>query len=377
MSMPLSELTQRALEACYDAVVAPDRWPQALQLVAESAGAASATFFYPDNPAASVPISTEHLEFAELWLRNQPHFPDPHCKLPLQPRRQGRPWTIEDDISTEDGRRIDPYYQETARRGERDWWGDSTFSVDDHVCCLVMYRGGRRGRFTGDEGRYFSSVGERLSRIVGVAEKFATFSAFSTLSGLERVNCAAIVINDAGRAVGLNEAAEKILGEDFSLVRGRPTARDHASHRRLQRLVSEAILERRTRSGSRSPLASYAPAIVHRKEAPWLLAEAMPLSAFGSDLFGHGRAILLLTDLTSPLQTDARLLGIVFGLTPGEARLAAKLGSGLALGDAAALLGIGLETARTQLKMIFAKTNTCRQAELVGILARLRLRGGR
>jgi DNA-binding CsgD family transcriptional regulator len=142
-------------------------------------------------------------------------------------------------------------------------------------------------------------------------------------------------------------------------------------------LVTEAISEERTISGSRSPLASYLPAVIHREEAPWLLAEATPLSAFGSDLFACGRAILLLTDLTSPPQTDAKLLGIVFGLTPSEARLAAKLGSVFGLSDAAASLGIGLETARTQLKMIFAKTNTGRQAELVGILARLRPRGGR
>jgi hypothetical protein len=160
--MPLSVRTELALEACYDAVLAPERWPQALQLIAESGGASSSTFYYPDDPSASVPISTEHIEFAELWLRNQPHIPDPHLKLPSRPGRIPRPWLIEDDISTEDSRRIAPYYQETARRGKRDWWASADLSVNGRLCCLVMYRGSDRGQFTADEGRYFARVGGRL-----------------------------------------------------------------------------------------------------------------------------------------------------------------------------------------------------------------------
>ena len=39
---------------------------------------------------------------------------------------------------------------------------------------------------------------------------------------------------------------------------------------------------------------------------------------------------------------------------------------------AAASLGVSRETARTQLKAVFAKTNTRRQAELAALVARLR-----
>ena len=59
------------------------------------------------------------------------------------------------------------------------------------------------------------------------------------------------------------------------------------------------------------------------------------------------------------------------GLTAAEARLAAKLAQGLALGDAAADLGVSAHTARTQLKHIFAKTGARRQSELVSILTEL------
>jgi DNA-binding CsgD family transcriptional regulator len=62
------------------------------------------------------------------------------------------------------------------------------------------------------------------------------------------------------------------------------------------------------------------------------------------------------------------LLRCRFGLTPAEARLALQLVAGEALRSAAAKLGISYETARTELKNIFNKTGTCRQAELVIVL---------
>ena len=60
-AMPLTARTERALEACYDAILAPARWPSALQLLAESLDAASCTFFEHDrqNSPAPVPHSTD------------------------------------------------------------------------------------------------------------------------------------------------------------------------------------------------------------------------------------------------------------------------------------------------------------------------------
>ena len=62
------------------------------------------------------------------------------------------------------------------------------------------------------------------------------------------------------------------------------------------------------------------------------------------------------------------LLRSHFGLTPSEARLALHLVAGETLRSAEVKLGITYESARTQLKKIFNKTGTSRQAELVVVL---------
>ena len=59
------------------------------------------------------------------------------------------------------------------------------------------------------------------------------------------------------------------------------------------------------------------------------------------------------------------LLRCHFGLTPAEARLALHLVAGETLRSAAVKLSITYETALSELKNIFNKTGTCRQAELV------------
>ena len=160
--------------------------------------------------------------------------------------------------------------------------------------------------------------------------------------------------------------AQDLLGDDFNLVRGRPVAHDPASNRRLQQLASSAL---HAEARDAQP---YRPVVIDRDEAPWLLVEAMPITAFGSDLFSPGRVILLLTDLTSAQRLDTTRLSIAFGLTTAEAKLTAQLAGGGGIDAAAASLGVSRETARSQLKAVFAKTNTRRQAELAALVARLR-----
>lgn len=63
-----------------------------------------------------------------------------------------------------------------------------------------------------------------------------------------------------------------------------------------------------------------------------------------------------------------RSLEELYGLTHAEARVASRVGRGLAVKEIAADLHISVETVRTHLKRIYAKTGTRRQAELVRLI---------
>jgi DNA-binding CsgD family transcriptional regulator len=69
------------------------------------------------------------------------------------------------------------------------------------------------------------------------------------------------------------------------------------------------------------------------------------------------------------LQLSPKRLAILYGLSPAESRLVAKLAAFDSLEQAAKDLGIALGTARTQLATAFAKTGAKGQAELLMLLA--------
>lgn len=79
-------------------------------------------------------------------------------------------------------------------------------------------------------------------------------------------------------------------------------------------------------------------------------------------------AVVFITSRLAGQRISKQSLRILFGLTPAEARLAALLASGATLEQAADHCFISKNTAKVQLKSIFAKTGTGRQAELVKLI---------
>jgi DNA-binding CsgD family transcriptional regulator len=85
------------------------------------------------------------------------------------------------------------------------------------------------------------------------------------------------------------------------------------------------------------------------------------------------RAILLAIEQKIDQPTDPAVVRDLLGLTLGEARVAALVGSGLSPKEAAARLGIAKETARNVLKRVFSKVGVSRQSELAALLAKISL----
>ena len=78
-----------------------------------------------------------------------------------------------------------------------------------------------------------------------------------------------------------------------------------------------------------------------------------------------GWAWLAVTDCSHDHRPDVLGLQCRFGLTRAEARVAARLVSGLPLRDVALQLDVSLHTARTHLKHVMSKLGVSRQADLI------------
>jgi len=86
---------------------------------------------------------------------------------------------------------------------------------------------------------------------------------------------------------------------------------------------------------------------------------------FGWSMLNEPLAIVYVRDPDRPEESRQETLQRLYGLTPSQSRLAELLTTGCSLTEAAEQLDITLTSARQYLKLIFQKTGTSRQAELV------------
>lgn len=86
---------------------------------------------------------------------------------------------------------------------------------------------------------------------------------------------------------------------------------------------------------------------------------------------GRGRALVLLRSNKGTSEILLNSLRRLFRLSPAEAAIAIALGSGIDLSELAQQRHVKLNTLRSQVASIMAKTGTRRQAQLVALVARI------
>ena len=211
-----------------------------------------------------------------------------------------------------------------------------------------------------EEERSLASFTERLIEIAAAAE--AQGSVSSPTAALNAMRLPAIALDQDGFVADVNAAAETIFDNDVKIKDRRLFVRDPAA----RALLKDAIDQWRT-SPPLNPLAAD-PIIVQRRDKMPVILRIWPFDGAARLPVQEVRALLTLNALGPKPGPPAAILAKTFRLTPAEAKLACVIARGASPGIAAGELKISRETARNQLKSVFAKTDTHRQSELVALL---------
>jgi DNA-binding CsgD family transcriptional regulator len=211
--------------------------------------------------------------------------------------------------------------------------------------------------------------GERIiasftRRLIEIAPSGARGSDTSPAAALNAMRLPAIALDQHGFVAEVNAAAETIFDNDVKIKDRRLFVRDPAA----RALLKEVIDQLRTLPRL-NPLATD-PIIVQRRDK---LPVIVRMRIWRSDGAAHLPAqevcaLLTLNVLAPKPGPPAAILAKTFRLTPAEAKLACVIARGASPEIAAGELKISRETARNQLKSVFAKTDTHRQSELVALL---------
>jgi DNA-binding CsgD family transcriptional regulator/PAS domain-containing protein len=368
--MPGSMLWETAkVEAAFvEAATDSSRWTAAMDAAAAVTGGAGALLLPIRGRLPNVPFSESIGELFESYFRDGWYQRDERYRGIGTMVRRGAFGDL--DFISADEIATNAYYQEFhAAHGFR-WFGGVKIAFGDDLWVLAIQRTIAQGPFTPEEIEKLAKLSPQLSTAGSLARALGFARVDAALAAFEASGSAVILLNLCGEVVRANQAAERLLGPHLGISQKRLVCRDPDKTKEIN-----AALHRVLWSASQSILLP--PVSLPRGEKRPLIAYPLRLAGVSADALAPCQAVVVLIDLETQPRPPENVLQSCFGLTMAEARVARQVASGQAVDQVAEELGIARETARHQLKSIFAKMGVHRQSELVRILAQVVYQGPR
>lgn len=353
----------RVESAFAEAAVFPAMWANALETVSEETGAYGAVllpingYTLPNIPHTKSMEASYQAYFKDSW-----HLRDERKKcLPVLIRTG-----VADDFDVMPAEQIKrhPYYQEfLAPHGLR-WFAGVRVSSGPDMWVISIQRSIQQGPFSAEEKHRLKRLSQSLPGCIGVAKALGAVNGANLLEAFEFSRTAAVLYDRHRRVICPNRTAELLLQGDVRISQGRIVCIDPSATNALDRALFE-LLYRVDAGGLSKPIK-----LIRRGRIP-LLAYPGRITSMSSNPVGDCQAIVILADPEMKKTIQTATLRDAFDMTEAEARLAAMLGAGATLDDICDRLRIAKHTGRNQLKNVFAKTGTHRQAEFVIMLQSL------
>ena len=360
------------LERIYTCPTDRSHWPGVLDQVCRSVGARSAAaqvlsrgsdrallqWSATDSNSAS---DRRHDDEFVSGARN------PRFKSPTGLRQRGAKMFMRDaDFFASGNRDLAELHRRLAKIGLGSFLSAGIPLSKESVLVLALHRNiDDRSDFSEKDEAYLAALMPHLRQAMALSQKIDRLQrhAADLQQAADHIRCG-IVICDENADIGwCNSAAQRILARNACVraKRGRLTAVSQQGGQALRRLIAVTCEADVERTAPPYLLLSDAAAL------STLQVLAIPLHQPGDASRGppSRRAMLLIGDpsISPPLPTE--VIAHLFGLSPTESRLTAAMCQGMTVNEYAAAHGVSAGTARYQLKQIFAKTQTTRQANLV------------
>ncbi len=350
-----------------ETVVDPTLWPRLLQDIAESVGAFGAVLLQSGTPTVDVPWSLSLGRMREAYYGEGWNTRDLRAIRSVAAVRRGLTVLTDEDLVSRDEREGHPYYTHFLASQRSAAIAAVVFRLSASATAgLVVHRGPSQGAFGVREKQALAQLGPRLTATAELARMFAEASLGTTLAVLDRMSRPAVALGRGGAVVAVNAGAEALFDDDCRVRAGALVLRDEKAAAEVRQACEQA-----SSPLFAAPARPRAPIVARRGSRLPLVLEVLPLDDPAGSFLSGARLLVTITDPCVTAVLPSGLLRQLFGTTGAEVRLAAHLAAGSSLQQAADVSGITIMTARSQLKSLFSKTGTRRQAELVALLGRL------
>jgi len=345
-----------AMNHVHESAFLPELWPKALERVALLGNCAYGAVFATEGDEIGGWITPETKSGTfkrfvdEGWNARHP--------LAKRAFRFNEPrFTTELDFATVEEVEREEVYQKFFRPAGIFWGAKTMVSGPGRSrIAFSLRRPYEDGPITREEADRLTTWRPELARALLVSARLQFERARSTLDTLQALGLPAAAISRKGRLAIANSTFQDLIPLTFQ---------DRASRLQVIDRDADTLLRKFLEKGAGQGLTIPLKAAIDRGP---LLIHLVPIVGNTHDLFMMASWAMVIVPISAPKGAQASLLEGLFDLTPGEARVARALATGVELDVAAANFGVTSATVRSQLRSIFAKTGTHRQSDLVAML---------
>jgi DNA-binding CsgD family transcriptional regulator len=366
--LPSSERLSKLLGIAYDAAADPMLWDSFLEELAICTGATSAGLLMHDYDNASYALSSSwRVDPESLRLYGEHYYAlDVWARGALE-RRPGYVCTSQALCPQPEVRISEIYSDFMVEAGIEHGMFGLLENSESRLASVSLYRDKSCAEFTETDLKILELLTPHVQRAFKLHLQFSEMRAravgFETT--LDMIATGVILLDAVGRVVLMNRSASATMAERDGLLVTRDglCAERQPESAALGRAVREAAGWSKCDVGG----AGGTVLISRRTRRP---VQVLVSPIRNADITGPHAAVAI-AFVVDPLrrQRPAQdILRAMFGLTPAECRVALLLGDGQSPKEIAGLIGVSVETVRSQIKSIFSKTNVRRQSDLVRLL---------
>jgi DNA-binding CsgD family transcriptional regulator/PAS domain-containing protein len=231
---------------------------------------------------------------------------------------------------------------------------------------LGLVRNASKNAFDTADCGLLRDIVPHLSRALTIQQTIARQSAqrFAPQIILDRLPHSVLIVDRRGHVIEMNSAAKQLLaaGRGISISKQRLSIGDDDDQ--LHAALHAVLDPSSTKTSAAHTLVLGA----NGGDAPLTLIVSMAKPVLIGQAAPGGLAIISIPNAQRHGDEDESVLRMSFGLSPAQARLAVMMMSGYSVKEAAQGLNIAESSARQYLKIIFSKTGTRRQSELVRVI---------
>lgn len=261
--------------------------------------------------------------------------------------------------------KTEPFYADLLARHGLKWYCGFLIGDSSNWNVLSINRALHADPFSRNEVQSLIPYVRHISRSAEIAG-LANFTAIEdALQTFEALSIPAIVIDAKGAVRAHNAAADEILGHGLSIRKGRLVCERNDDQVHLDKLI--------TRLATADVMKNLTDRVTIRRQngKAAFSVKGCPLAGPPAEIFSRLSSILFVQSMRPAQRRVAEILRQSFGLSPRQAQLTEQIANGRSLKEAAEQMRITHATARDHLKVVFRRTGTNRQAELVGLVSRL------